>query len=537
MGFPWTLQKYILRETGKAFLLTALALTAVLGLGGGVLQMIQVGEVTPGQLGRLLAFVLPVSAALTLPIAALFSATVTYGRLSADNEFVACRASGVNLYVLLLPTIAISLLSAMITFGFTNFLIPGMVRNLNEFVSSDIGMFVRQRLKNPRGIQLTEKYRVHADDADILPDQSNRVLLHHVAFVESDGQEWTRYGTSRLIDLEFTRGASQLSVSGTMHDVSIYDGRRFADVAEERLPTRELPTLLRRQVKFLNLSELIEFLRKPDAWPNVASAFTRLRFAVSRRIAYQSLMDEFNAKKLISLANSSGTLALRSNVAALISDDGGVEMTEAGIIEGRGDHVRKLNAGRVLIEVVRGDMPSETGFRVEGYEVRSSDRNTPAISKEAFGIFAVPQSVIDEVAAKSNDDLIRCVGKAPAGAQQTSFHARDAVAERRAEVMDERSELERRIIATMHERSAFSVSIFVLVILGAALGIIFRGAHVLTAFGISFIPSLVVILCIVMGRQMAINARTHDTGLMLMWAGIALVAVIDVVTLTKVLRR
>ncbi len=101
-GFPWTLQKYIFREMGKTFLLTAAALSAILGLGGGVMQTLELGEVTPGQLLNILAIVIPVSGALTLPIAALFSAAATYGRISADNEFVACRSSGINLHVLFL---------------------------------------------------------------------------------------------------------------------------------------------------------------------------------------------------------------------------------------------------------------------------------------------------------------------------------------------------------------------------------------------------------------------------------------------------
>ena len=76
-----------------------------------------------------------------------------------------------------------------------------------------------------------------------------------------------------------------------------------------------------------------------------------------------------------------------------------------------------------------------------------------------------------------------------------------------------------------------------LVILGAALGIIFRGTHAVTAFGVSFIPSLFVIITIVMGKQMAYNAATPGLGLLLMWSGIAVVAALDAWTLTRVLRR
>ena len=47
MPFPWTLQRYIFREMGKTFLLAAVALTGVLGLGGGLLQMMKLGQTTP----------------------------------------------------------------------------------------------------------------------------------------------------------------------------------------------------------------------------------------------------------------------------------------------------------------------------------------------------------------------------------------------------------------------------------------------------------------------------------------------------------
>ena len=76
-----------------------------------------------------------------------------------------------------------------------------------------------------------------------------------------------------------------------------------------------------------------------------------------------------------------------------------------------------------------------------------------------------------------------------------------------------------------------------LVILAAVLGIVFRGSHVMTAFGISFVPLLFVLLMIVTGKQMSHNAGTHVLGLMMIWSGLLVVAGLDVWTLTRVLRR
>ena len=99
MGYPWLLQRYLFRDLRNTFLLTSVALTGVLSLGGGVLNTVRLGDVTPAQFGHLMLLVVPVAAALTLPVAALFSAASTYGRHAADQEFVACRSAGINLHV------------------------------------------------------------------------------------------------------------------------------------------------------------------------------------------------------------------------------------------------------------------------------------------------------------------------------------------------------------------------------------------------------------------------------------------------------
>ncbi|MCH7651648.1 MAG: hypothetical protein IIA63_10885 [Nitrospinae bacterium] len=69
------------------------------------------------------------------------------------------------------------------------------------------------------------------------------------------------------------------------------------------------------------------------------------------------------------------------------------------------------------------------------------------------------------------------------------------------------------------------------------MGIILRDANVLTAFGISFVPSLLVVVTIIMGRQLAQNEGTATPGLLLIWFGIAAVGLVDAWTLTRILRR
>ena len=134
----------------------------------------------------------------------------------------------------------------------------------------------------------------------------------------------------------------------------------------------------------------------------------------------------------------------------------------------------------------------------------------------------------ERVARLSENELLRA---------EASAAKDDPLTERRDRAREVLGDVGRKIVATIHERTAYSISVFGLVILGAVLGIVLRGSHMVVAFGISFVPSLVVIITIVAGRQMACNAHTYAVGLSLMWTGIAAVAALDWWTLARVLRR
>ena len=139
----------------------------------------------------------------------------------------------------------------------------------------------------------------------------------------------------------------------------------------------------------------------------------------------------------------------------------------------------------------------------------------------------MPPDVVREAAGISNRELLE-----PADDSAGGDHP---VAQARA--TREASPPPCRIEATLHERFAFSFSVLVLVVLGATLGIVFRGAHAIVAFGISFVPSLLVIVTIVMGKQLSQNAATHVIGLIVVWLGIVVVGGLDWWTLMRVLRR
>lgn len=529
-SFPWTLQRYLFREMSKTLLLSAVALTGILGLGGGVFNMVKMGEITPGQLLRLGAILLPLAAALTLPMAVLFSATSTYGRFSADNEFVACRASGINLHVLFLPAAVLSLAAAIVSFALTNFLIPGMVHNLTSFVGADIGSLIQHRLNRPRGITLGGNFRIYADGCAADPDDPNRIVLEGVAFVEIDEGEWVRFGTARSVLLEFERKETTLQVGGRMTGLSFYDRKlgHFLEEAEQIIPANELKSPVPQKIKFLTLAELFHYLSEPTTWADVREKMRRLRSAAGRWLAYQAMWEDWLDGRSLTLADEQSRYTIRSQKGSLDPAGGGIDLFDVEIDELRAGRRRVIEAARASIEVTRGASLTESRIQLKLFDVRFGvGESVPLRAKASLTPVVVPPDLVARVQALSDAELL----------QPPDSPEDDPLAERRRAAVEERAETVRRIVGAIHERMAFSVSILVLVILGAALGIIFRGAHVMTAFGISFVPMLVVIVTIVTGKQMAHNAGTDTLGILVIWSGIAAVAALDGWILTRALRR
>lgn len=528
----WTLQRYIFREMAKTFVMTSVALTAVGSLGGGVLRMVQMGDVTTEQFFRLLWLVLPLSVVMTLPVAALFSAASTYGRLSADNEFVACRSSGINMHVLFLPTLVLSLFSAGVTFACINYVIPGMVRGLTEFIAADIPAYIQRRLSEPGGVGLGPGRRCYADRALIDPDNPDRVILEGVAFIEASETDWSRFGTAQTVVLQVDRSEETPLVDGVMLNVTYYDRAKgqFADTKSQQFPRNKLGQLSIRQLKYLDLKDLFYYRNHLDEWHDVREAVDRLRMQVGARALFDDLYKQWqNDGHTLTLRDAQTTLVVSAKSAARFGDGSGLQLTGVHIIEQSSGRERTCRAARADVDIARAPKLADCGIRVDAYDaVIEAEGQVTERPREAFGPLALPKATVDAVMAMPMSELLK---------PDPTMSKSNPLERRRLKAAGERGLTLRKIDAIISQRFAYSVSAFVLVILAAALGIVFRGAHAIVAFGISFVPSLVVMITIIMGRQMTQNAGTHLAGLSVMWSGIALVAVMDVWMLTRVVRR
>jgi lipopolysaccharide export system permease protein len=151
-------------ELARVFVMTLTGLTALFLVGLVIQQANQLG-LSMRQTIAAIPYLIPSTLPFTIPATTLFAASVAYGRLAHDNEAVALKAAGVNLYTVLKPTVVLGLLTAGATFGMCHSVIPNSHVALHRQVMSDPEEVIYNLLKRDRSFRSPSMpYVIHVRD-------------------------------------------------------------------------------------------------------------------------------------------------------------------------------------------------------------------------------------------------------------------------------------------------------------------------------------------------------------------------------------
>jgi lipopolysaccharide export system permease protein len=120
------LERYILKENFKPFVVSLMVTTFIMLLDKiiDLLNLIIEKHLDIITIISIFGLSLPFILALTIPMAILLASIMSFGRLSVDNELIAFKSCGINIFTLLKPTVIAALFLSFFMVYFNNAVLP-----------------------------------------------------------------------------------------------------------------------------------------------------------------------------------------------------------------------------------------------------------------------------------------------------------------------------------------------------------------------------------------------------------------------------
>src|SRR6476469_9615619 len=147
-----SLDRYIFKEILFPSVIALVALTFVAFLAfsreiGWLVELIVRQSASISEIAAISAAILPNVLTFTIPMAVLVGILTGFGRMSSDSEAIAFRASGLSMIRLLVPVLALGLLTFIANLAMTVWIAPQMTARLRdlqyEFVAKQVSLEVK----------------------------------------------------------------------------------------------------------------------------------------------------------------------------------------------------------------------------------------------------------------------------------------------------------------------------------------------------------------------------------------------------------
>jgi lipopolysaccharide export LptBFGC system permease protein LptF len=572
-----TLHWYILRELLRVFLMTASALTTLLAFGGTFKPLTKEG-IDVLQLMMITTNLMPAMLAYAIPIAALFAAVLVYWRLSTDNELTACRASGISFGSILMPALVLGIVVATVDLVFVNFVVPSFLQSTERLIRRDAAQLMVSAIsKQDVYRDPNDKVVIYADSAEQLESKDPDVQIVHLEGVVGvklgPDKSPEMIGTALSADVTFTQQRDppgdpngklldETHVTISVSEAAAYDPQRFTslkkDFEEIMPPSRpyKLFSQLKDKPKFSNLYELRSLNAEPWKYAPLKEQLGRFDRAKRQYDACVELDAEYKTTKRFEFVDGGGNryvarapieLFNNENVIILLGDQKPVTVE---VFDATGKLFRRYVTMTADITLKSDEIsPIRATINLRKSVTKEEligDYWTPPVPLSGFGEIAgamggsmAPKEFVEQIPNLRNSILDQPKYAGSAVTTSAGYYSLYMSAESQSrgpkgnltatakQVVDIQKELTHTISSELHSRGSFSVSCLTLVMFGAALGVTLKGRNPLAVFVMGFMPSVLLVLLITMGRRVMETASGNQTlGLCLLWAGNAVLVLL-----------
>ena len=554
-----TLNRYFGRELLRGFALTAITLTMLVVMGGGLSSVFKSQGIGAGEIFNIFLYLIPIALILMLPLAALFAGTITYGRAAADNEILACRAAGVNVHKLLVPPLVMGLLISAVWIWGLNFFIPSMLWKVEDISRRDIPGIVANRLLRGKPLSyanftITAKECDKIDAGAIDEEFVDKYLFLHLAgvsFMEMNNERLVRVGTANRTIIQFDNSQRTPQIKVKLQDGRSFDADRnqYFEFEEQVLGPIEIPIPIKRKIRFEKLFKLLEFNQDPLKIPEVQDLMHGMRKELKVYFLARKTNDIILPTGKIEYVDQENQTRIKIEAEAvdINQDDGrislkGVKATVWKNGEIDGTHYLAEFA-RIELQDSAIDYQPDVVITLEE-NVRITPANAPANAR----IIRKPSETLPRVPFKDQPEIAGAYHRFIENDIQTIFDRdyegrADSLQlfakqkKRQRNLANKHAQYQSEILGEIHFRASISITWIAVIIIGALLGIILRSGQALVAFFISCIPCLFMLIVALVARNQFDKPDRLLMTLGLLWANPVILYSAAWIIGTRYLRR
>lgn len=538
----FTLHRYILRELLRVFVLATVTLTFVLSLSS-MLRPIQEFGVGPGQAVHLLGYFIPIMLTVVLPMAALFSAALVYGRFASDNELDACRASGISTATLIYPGVCLAVVISITTLVLSFHVVPAFVARAKKSVQGNAKQILFRNIQRKGFYELPgDRYRLYADQA--LPEKDT---LIGVVMVDSKDGSINKRMFARQAKIQFDNAGDSTLVTIVAQEAhQIDEHNRQQGYSQEFSVQMAFPSLLSDDIKFQKLDRLKEIRADMSNFEPVR----QVAIAAKTQLATE-LLSESISERIASKDNNYYQLRSDNRVIMLTASGCSVHGKRTAVLS---PPIELREYDIVLQELLlkwHSDEPGRIEFKddvtdprpiviLENASWERADKisgKTPVPKRVIEGL-TLPEAIKSKLQSKKLLDLLDTI---PADSAEPILENTPSkeLSSLYGRLKYEIWSTSKDITSEIHSRLVFGIGSIALVLIAIALGISLKGGHMLSAFGTSALPAGALVVFVVSGKQLTKTRNPNvpeNTGIIVMWMGVVFLCIVTVIIYRKLIR-
>ncbi len=520
-------------------MLALVALTLILSLGS-ILQPVQEYGAGPRQVIFLMFYFLPITLTFVLPMAALFAGALVYGRFTGDNELDACRASGISILTLIQPGLLLAVFVAITNLILSFYVMPTFVHLAEKSLKADAKQMLFRNIQRKGFYKLPYDKHViliYADHVDPINDTLSGVVVTEVKdneikqiyTIESARIKFATHGNANEVQIT----AQKSGQIGASHGAG----------AEFISSTWEFGSILGDDIKFKKIDQMRKIKNNLMLFEPIAQQ-ARDTYA---QLTLELLAQDIRSKILPGEPNQTLTAepddndgfyeltgepnSVRFTVTQCSAQDEEIDLSgDITIIEYNTDNQQtsytlRCNEASLGIEGDKLNPTLEMDIRNAGIQKTNQLKMRHIID----GLF-LPDSVKTTTSQfKTQPDSLNAEKLAYELTSISEFLPSPALIALQGGLQREIQKTLVEIKSEIHSRLVFGIGCVSMILIGIGLGIIKRGGHLLSAFGVSCVPAAVLIVCIMSGKQLTENLGAQTiSGVAIMWAGLVFLSLLAV---------